>query len=90
MAENNGLVDLFDDLMSGRKTVEQLKEELEGAKFYLRAGRNNYRALKFDGFARVNGEAANVYVASDKVDSAGNPVASKPRTPKTASKKRGA
>ena len=89
MPENNGLVDLFDDLMSGRKTVEQLKEELEGAKFYLRAGRN-YRALKFDGFARVNGEAANVYVASDKVDSAGNPVTSKPRATKAAGKKRGA
>lgn len=89
MSENNGLVDLFDDLMSGRKTVEQLKEELEGAKFYLRAGRN-YRALKFDGFARVAGEAANVYVASDKVNSSGAKVESKPRTPKAASKKRGA
>ena len=89
MSENNGLVDLFDDLMSGRKTVDQLKEELSDAKFYLRAGRN-YRALKFDGFARIAGEAANVYVASDKVNTAGEKVASKPRTPKAAGKKRGA
>lgn len=89
MLENNGLADLFDDLMTGRKTVDQLKEELEGAKFYLRAGRN-YRALKFDGFARVGGEAANVYVAGEKVNTSGARVESKPRAPKVPGKKRGA
>ena len=84
---NSGLVDLFDDLMSGRKTVDQIKEELHGATTYLRAGRN-YRALKFDGFAKINGEAVTVYAASDKVDSFGVKVAAKPRAPKGTTPKR--
>jgi hypothetical protein len=84
---NNGLADLFDDLMSGRKTVDQIKAELKDAKIYLRAGKN-YRELKFNGFARINGVSANVYVADEKIDSTGSKVEPKPRTPKAAPAKR--
>jgi hypothetical protein len=78
---SNGLADLFDDLMSGRKTVEQIKVELKDAKIYLRAGKN-YRELKFNGFARINGVSANVYIADEKIDAEGTKVVPTPRTPK--------
>jgi hypothetical protein len=84
---NNGLADIFADLMSGAKTIEQVKQELDNSKFYLRAGRN-YKELKFDGIGRVNGEAVNVYVPGKKIDSNGNAVTSKPRASK-GTKKRG-
>jgi hypothetical protein len=84
---SNGLADLFDDLMSGRKTVEQIKAELKDAKIYLRAGKN-YRELKFNGFARINGVSANVYIADEKIDSEGAKVEPKPRATKTAPTKR--
>lgn len=77
----NGLADLFADLMEGRKTVDQIKEELKEAKIFLRAG-NNYRELKFNGFARINGVSANVYVASEKIDSDGLLVPVTPRKAK--------
>lgn len=85
--ENNGLADLFDDLMSGRKTVDQIKAELKDAKIYLRAGKN-YRELKFNGFARINGVSANVYVADEKIDSTGTKVEPTRRTPKTTTKRK--
>jgi hypothetical protein len=84
---NNGLADLFDDLMSGRKTVDEIKEELKNAKIYLRAGKN-YRELKFNGFARINGVSANVYIADEKIDSTGSKVEPTKRTPKPATAKR--
>lgn len=84
---NNGLADLFDDLMSGRKTVDQIKAELKDAKIYLRAGKN-YRELKFNGFARINGVSANVYIADEKIDSTGAKVEPTKRAPKTTSTKR--
>jgi hypothetical protein len=77
----NGLVDLFDDLMSGRKTVEQIKAELKESKIYLRAGKN-YRELKFNGFAKIEGASANVYVAAEKIDNTGAKVEPKPRAAK--------
>lgn len=80
---SNGLADLFDDLMSGRKTVDQIKEELKDAKIYLRAGKN-YRELKFNGFARIEGKSANVYVAAEKIDSSGAKVEAVKRAPKAA------
>jgi len=87
MANNsNGTVDILDDLLSGRKTVDQVKAELEGAQLYLRVGKN-YKALKFAGFARIeiNGEAiaVNTYDAGDKIDNHGVKVDPKSRTPKT-------
>lgn len=85
--ENNGLADLFDDLMSGRKTVDEIKEELKEASIFLRAG-NNYRRLTFNGFARIEGKSANVYLVGDKIDSEGKPVEAKKRTPKVGATKR--
>lgn len=87
MSDNNGLTDLFDDLISGRKTVDQVKAELEGAEIYLRAGKN-YRPLKFNGFAKVADKAVNVYVAGDKVNSLGGKVVSTPRAQKSISKRK--
>lgn len=85
--ENNGLADLFDELMSGRKTVEEIKEELKDASIFLRAG-NNYRRLAFNGFARIEGKSANVYILGDKIDSEGKAVEAKKRTPKAGVTKR--
>lgn len=87
MENGNGFQDVLDDLLSGRKTVEQVKDELQNCKFYLRAGKN-YRELKFNGFARIADSAVSVYVADTKVDSTGNPVASKPRKQKETTTKR--
>jgi hypothetical protein len=78
---NNGTSDLFDDLLNGRKTVEEVKAELAESVPFLRAG-NNYRRLKFNGLARIEGVAAKVYIAEDKIDSSGKRVEPKPRTPK--------
>ncbi len=86
-SNNSGLADLFDDLMSGRKTVDQIKTELKDAKIYLRAGKN-YRELKFNGFARIGGVSANVYIADEKIDSGGAKVEPKPRAPKTPTKRK--
>jgi len=83
----NGLADLFNDLMTGVKTIEQIKEELKTSEIFLRAGKN-YRALKFDGFAKINGKSANIYTAGDKTDNAGNKVEPKPRVAKTTTKRK--
>lgn len=88
---NNGTVDILDDLLSGRKTVDQVKSELEGAQLYLRVGKN-YKALKFAGFARItvdgNDIAVNTYDAGDKIDNRGAKVTAKPRTPKITPKRK--
>jgi len=92
MANNsNGTVDILDDLLSGRKTVEQVRAELEGAQLYLRVGKN-YKALKFAGFARItvdgNDIAVNTYDAGDKIDNHGAKVTAKPRAAKATGAKR--
>jgi hypothetical protein len=87
MDNGNGFADVLDDLLSGRKTVEQIKEELADSKFYLRVGKN-YRELKFNGFAKIGEQAVSVYVADDKVDNLGNKVAEKPRAAKGTGTKR--
>lgn len=84
---NNGLADLFEKLMSGEKTVEQVKEELKDAAIYLRAGKN-YKRLKFNGFALIEGKSANVYIADEKIDNEGKKVESKPRAAKTTTKRK--
>ena len=82
---NNGTVDILDDLLSGRKTVEQVRSELEGAQLYLRVGKN-YKALKFAGFARITVDgkdiAVNTYDAGEKINNHGAKVESKPREKK--------
>jgi uncharacterized protein YjaZ len=87
MENSNGFASVLDDLLSGRKTVEQVKEQLQDSKFYLRAGKN-YRELKFNGFANIGETAVSVYVADEKVDTFGNKVESKPRAKKDTPAKR--
>jgi len=87
MENTNGFASVLDDLLSGRKTVEQVKEELADSKFYLRAGKN-YRELKFNGFAKIGETAVSVYVADEKVDNLGNKVSAKPRAAKGTGTKR--
>ncbi len=95
MANNSnngaGTVDILDDLLSGRKTVEQVRAELEGAQLYLRVGKN-YKALKFAGFARITVDgkdiAVNTYDAGEKIDNHGVKVAPKPRAQKATPKRK--
>jgi len=82
---NNSAVDILDELMSGRKTVDQIREELSGGQIYLCVGKN-YKPLKFAGLARINVNgneiAVTTYVAGDKIDNHGVKVESKPREKK--------
>jgi hypothetical protein len=87
MDNGNGFQNVLDDLLSGRKTVEQVKEQLAESKFYLRAGKN-YRELQFNGFANIGDVAVSVYEAGEKVDNGGNKVESKPRAAKGTGTKR--
>jgi len=84
---NNGLNEIFAQLLDGTKTVEQVKEELSGNAIFLRAGRN-YKALEFDGFGTIKGNAVTCYKAGKKVDKDGASVASKPRASGTGRKKK--
>ena len=93
MSENNGSNSILDDLLSGKITVEELRDQTKEAQSYLRAGKN-YRRLTWKTFAKiiVDGQETtiSVYEASEKTDAFGKKVESKPRPTKAASKKRGA
>ena len=93
MAENNGSNSILDDLLSGKITVEELRDQTKEAQSYLRAGKN-YRRLTWKTFAKivVDGQETtiSVYEASEKTDAFGNKVAPKTRaTSTTPRKKRG-
>ena len=93
MSENNGSNTILDDLLSGKITVEELRDQTKEAASYLRAGKN-YRQLNWKTFAKivVDGQekTISVYEASEKVDAFGQKVESKPRaTSTTPRKKRG-
>lgn len=97
--ENNGLQKLFNDLMSGQKTSDQVTAELEkmredvaSSPLYLKVGRN-FKALTHCGFTEINGVAVNLYESGEKINIAGEKVEPKSRATTTAGtgrKKKGA